>query len=129
METRHAADFLDVGAGHRLVIGDDGEGLDRRARKLALFLVFARQQPRHVGGGAEHPAPGDLHQVDAAPRILALQFGEHRRNVAVAAHALGDRGLVERLGGREQQRLDDAHVLRVEARIDQFSKRCATTPM
>ena len=31
---RHAADFLDLGAGHRLVIGDDGERLDRGARQL-----------------------------------------------------------------------------------------------
>ena len=35
LRDRHAADFLDLGARHRLVIGDDRQRLDRGARQLA----------------------------------------------------------------------------------------------
>ena len=42
---RDAADVLDIGAGHRLVIGDDRQGLERGAGELALHIVFAREQP------------------------------------------------------------------------------------
>ncbi len=58
-----AADFLDVGARHRLVIGDDRQRLDRRARQFALVLRLrapaARQdRARCETSSAPRRAPG-----------------------------------------------------------------------
>ena len=121
---RDAADLLDVGARHRLVIGDDGERLDRRARQLALLLVLARQQPGKIGRGAERPAAGDAHEIDAALGVVALQLGHHRADVGFRRQPRGDRRLVGRLGGGEHHRLGDAQILGGEARrrvgLEQF---------
>ena len=55
----NAADLLDLGACHRLVIGDDRERLQRRPRQLARLDRLARQQEGEVAGGAERPSSGD----------------------------------------------------------------------
>ncbi len=69
LRDRDAADLLDVGARHRLMIGDDRERLERGARQLALFFPLARQQPGEIFGGPKRPAPGDPHEIDAAAGV------------------------------------------------------------
>ena len=66
---RNAADRLDLGARDRLVIGDDRQRLDRGAGQSARDNALALQFRREVGRGAEGPAAGDAHEVDAAPVI------------------------------------------------------------
>ena len=107
----HAPDLLDLGAGNRLVIGDDGERLERRARQAALLDRLALEQEGKVLGGAERPFAGDAHEIDAARGVGALQLGEQRSDVLAFGEMLGKLGLVERLGRREQQRLQDAQLL------------------
>src|SRR5262245_64404387 len=51
----HPADLLDLGARHRLMIGDDRERLDRRARELARLDRLLAQQPRQVRRRAKRP--------------------------------------------------------------------------
>ena len=53
-----APDLLDLGAGHRLVIGDDGERLERRARQLALLdrLALSRKARSSAVRNAHLPA-------------------------------------------------------------------------
>ena len=46
----HTANFLDLGAGDRLVIGDDGERFDRGAREFLGDHHFARQKPGEIAG-------------------------------------------------------------------------------
>ena len=79
----HAADFLDLGAGHRLVVGDHGERLDRGARQLLRNDGFLGEQPRQIAGGAEGPLAGDADEVDAARGIFGLQRAEARLEIDV----------------------------------------------
>ena len=85
----HAPDLLDLGAGHRLVIGDDGERLERGARQAALLDGLLLQQEGQIVGGAERPFAGDAHQIDAAPGIDALQLLEQRAHVLAARRNAG----------------------------------------
>ena len=107
----HPPDLLDLGAGDRLVIGDDGERLQRRARQAALLDRLLLQQEGQIVGGAERPFAGDAHQIDAARGIGALQLLEQRAHVLALDEMPGDGGFGQRLGGGEQQRLDDAQFL------------------
>ena len=69
---RDAANFLDVGAGDRLMVGDDGERLDRGARELALLLAFARQQPGQDRSAVRNvQRPRDPDEIDAASGVEA----------------------------------------------------------
>ena len=83
-----AADVLDLGARHRLVIGDDRERLDRRARQLARLHRLARQQPGEVVRGAERPFAVDAHEIDAARGIFVLQQRQHLLDVDAGRQAL-----------------------------------------
>ena len=114
---RHAADFLDLGARHRLVIGDDGQRLDRRARELARLHGVLGQQPGEVAGGAEGPFPPDAHQVDAARRVFCLQRLERIAQVHAFGKPGAKRRFVERLAGGKQQRLEQAQFLRTRGRL------------
>ena len=108
----HPPDLLDLGAGDRLVIGDDGERLQRRARQAALLDRLLLQQEGQIVGGAERPFAGDA-CTRLTPRrgIGALQLLEQRAHVLALDEMPGDGGLGQRLGGGEQQRLDDAQFL------------------
>src|SRR4029077_5857310 len=70
------ADLLDLGAGYRLVVGDDGERLDRRPRQLAGDPSLDLQSGSKIGGGAKRPAAGQPHEVDAAPGVALDQLGK-----------------------------------------------------
>src|ERR1700676_5041182 len=59
-----AADRLDVGPRHRLVIGDDRQRLEGGARELLLLDGIAAEQKGEIGGGAEAPLAGDLDEID-----------------------------------------------------------------
>ena len=90
------------------MIGDDGERLDRRARQLARFGDFLGQQPGQIVGGAEGPFAPDLHQIDAARRILGLQPRQRVLDVDAVRQRAQHGGLVERLAGGKQQSLEQA---------------------
>ena len=104
----NAAHRLDVGAGHGLVIGDDGQGLLRGARQPARVLALQGHQEGEIGGGLEPPASGDLRQLHPTSRIAAPEGGEARGDVGVRRQPRGEIGRPERLGGGEQQGLDHA---------------------
>ena len=107
----HAPDLLDLGAGHRLVIGDDGERLQRGARQAALLDRLLLEQERQILRGAERPFAGDAHEIDAAPGIEAAQLLEQRADVLALDEVPGQGLLVQRLGRGKQKRLDDAELL------------------
>ena len=113
----HAADFLDLGARDRLMIGDDGERLDRRARQLPRLGGFPGHQPRQIAGGAERPFVGDAHQIDAARGVFRLQLRQRDLDVDAVGHPLGQRRLVERLGRGKQQRFEQPQFFRPRLRI------------
>jgi hypothetical protein len=116
---RDAADRLDLGARDGLVIGDDRKRLDRGARELLRLLRFARHQVAEIVRGAERPLAGDADEIHAAACVCVLQHGEQRRHVHAFGQARGKRLLVERLGGREQERFEHAQrVLDLACRRD-----------
>ena len=108
----HAADVLDLGARHRLVIGDDGQRLDGGARQLPRHRRFVGQQPGEIARGAQRPFAGNANQVHAARLVLFLQLGEQRAHVDTGRQALPQNFFVERALGGEQQRLENAQFLR-----------------
>ena len=84
---RHSTDLFNVGAGDRLMIGDDGERFERRARQFSLLVTVARQRPGKIIGGAEHHRLGDPRQMDAASVIEPSQFFHHRADVRPSREA------------------------------------------
>ena len=85
------------------------------AEMASLLAQLFRARQNHpsataesVAGGAEGPLPADAHQVDAARLIFRLQQRQHLLDVDVVGQLLGQRRLVERLAGGEQQRLQEA---------------------
>ena len=54
-----AANVLDLGPGDGLVIGDDGQGLDRGLGQALLLRLFLAQQEGQIAGGAELVFSGD----------------------------------------------------------------------
>ena len=73
-EVDDAADLLDLGARHRLVIGDDGERLDRRARELARLDRFpcSSSQARSLAVRNVHLPPMRT-RLTPRVRVLLLQ--------------------------------------------------------
>ena len=104
----HAPDRLDLGAADRLVIGDDGERLDRRARQPPRLVALPAQDVGEVGGGLEMPAPAALDEVDTATGIVLDEPGEAGGNVHSEPDMLGDVARGQGLGGGEQGGLDGA---------------------
>ena len=88
-----APDLLDLGAGHRLVVGDDRERLQRRPRQPLLLDRIAAEQERKIARGAERPFAGDLDEVDAARRrsSAADRGAARRRRCPPAAARQGRR--------------------------------------
>ena len=107
----HATDILDLGAGHRLVIGDDGERLDRGARELAGLDRLLAEEPGEIAGGPKSPLARDPHQIDTARGIVRLQTPERGLDVDTGRQTGGEVLLVERLGRGKQHRLQQAKFL------------------
>ena len=93
------------------MIGDDREHLDGRTRQAPRLRALTRHQPRQIAGGAESPFVGDAHEVDAARGIFRLQLRQRRLDVDAIGHALGQRRLIDRLGGGKQQRFEKPQFL------------------
>ena len=110
-----ASNFLDFGAGDRLMIGDDRERLDGGARQLAGDIHIAPQHIRQIPGRAHGPAVGDSHQIDPAPGVGRLELGEQRLDVGILRQKLGQAARVKRRAGGEQQGLENTQALRVLA--------------
>ena len=113
---RDAADARDLGPRHRLEVGDDREALRLRLRERRR--ARPREQParRALGDrvGGEREAARDLAQHDAAPAlgVVLAQPRERLDDLALADLArLGHLGGRQRVGGQEEQRLDDAREL------------------
>ena len=102
----HAAHAFDLGAGDGLVVGDDGEGLQRRTRQATRLLALLGHQEAEVFGGAETPAAGDLIQLDPPPGVAFTQPRESAFHIGAVRQARRDLGRAERGGGGEQQGLD-----------------------
>src|SRR3984893_9740666 len=113
----HPADLFDLGAGHRLMIGDDGKGLDRRPRQLAGDPSLDPQSGGKIGCGAKRPAAGEADEVDAAPGIAFGELGKQFPDVGTLLEMPGQGRLVERFGRGEQQCLDEAQALRPLAHL------------
>jgi hypothetical protein len=65
----HAANLVDFGRGDRLLVGDDGQGFQRRQRELERRLQALDKEPHRVvalGLGGHAVAAGDLANLDAA---------------------------------------------------------------
>ena len=95
----------------RLVIGDNGERFERRAREFSLLVTVPAQRPGEIVGGAEHPSARDSHQIDAASLVKPSQFFHHRFDVRPFRQALGDGQFLDRLRGGE----DDASAIRTSS--------------
>ena len=78
--------------------------------------LLAGEQPGQIAGGAERPFARDPHEIDAAAGVEALQFGHHRGDLGARRQPGGDRRLVERFGGGEDQGLGDAQRLGIAGR-------------
>src|SRR5207302_10884302 len=75
-------------------------------------------------GLAYLPLAADPHPIDAPGFVLTLQFGEQDGQIGVRRQYPGKRLPLDRLGGREEQRLDDAQMHRIERRC-RFLRRQA----
>ena len=113
---RDAADFLDLGARRRLVVGDDGEDLHRRAGELLRRRRVTRENVGEVGRRAEGPAARDPHEVDAAHRIEPRDLGRDGLDVRAARKTRGEFVVRHRAGRCEDQRLGDAYRLGRQSR-------------
>ena len=69
---RDAANILDFSPCHRLVVSDDRQRFERRARKPLGFALTRGEQPGEIGRGPEHPFAAGPHEVHAARRIVGL---------------------------------------------------------
>jgi len=103
-----AANLFDLGAGRRLVIGDDRQRLQRRAGELFLLDLLACENPVEVGGGTKKPLLADAGEIDAAARIMGAQPLKNALEVGALLDAARHFRFIKRLGGGEKQRLDDA---------------------
>src|SRR2546430_11477214 len=111
---RHAADVLDVAAGHRLAVSDDGEGFhDGAGVARWLFGEQALEVRPEFGAGLEPPAAGQADQLDPAAVPFLAQLGEQVRE-RLGAHLVVEQPLelryAEWLLRREQHRSEERRV-------------------
>ena len=109
-----AAHGLDLGPGHRLLVGDHRQRLQRSTGKAARAALdpdrdavpgrrpFGRPSPAHAAPAARHG------------RHSLSQLGQHRGDFGPAAQSGLQLALLDRLGRREEQRFHQA--LRVRCR-------------
>ena len=93
------------------MVGDDRQRLERGLGQAPLLHRVALEQIGEILGGAERPLAGDAHEVDAAAGVEGAQLLEQAGDVLGLGEMALELGLVERLGGGEQQRLEDAQLL------------------
>ena len=103
----HAAHLLDLRAGHRLVVGDDRQGLERGTRQTPRLNLLALQVAGEIRRGAQSVAIAVALEPDAATGIVLHQLVEQLAGVKGARQMGLDRRQIEGLLGGEQQRLDD----------------------
>src|SRR4051812_5468856 len=108
----NAAQLLDLGAGDRLAVGDEGGGLQRRHREFVppRDVEEAAQPAYHLRAGRQAHAAGHvLHHH--APPLLPREAGEHRLQrlgrllALLLVEQLQELGPRHRLGGDEEDRL------------------------
>jgi hypothetical protein len=103
---RDAANFLDLGSGQRLVVGNDGQCLHGRARGFAHHRPLDLHEWRQVGRGSQCPAVADLDQIDAAIGVERGQLGEQFLGIGLIGQMAPNLIEAERFGGGEEKRLD-----------------------
>ena len=108
---RDAANILDFGPGDRLVISDDRQRFERRARKPLGFALAAGEQPGEIGRRPEHPLAAGPHKINTARRVVPLRRFKDSIGRDAMRHALGDIFLIQGFRGGEQQSLGDTHGL------------------
>ena len=89
------------------MVGDDRKGLEGGPRQASALHLLALEIGGEVGRGAEREAAAVGLQADAATGVVPDQLVEQLRRVQPARQMGLDGQGVERLLGREQQRLDD----------------------
>ena len=93
------------------MVGDDGQGFERRLGKLLRIPAQHVSLDHIVVGGVrkQAPAAGDLAQLKAAVGLLVLnlELGEQRRALAGGdIQCAGQRGRTYRVARHQQQRLE-----------------------
>ena len=73
-----APDFLDLGAGNGLVIGNDGQHLEGRARQRPLHLLGAAELLGYVCPRAKDKGITDLAELDAAA-VIKPRFDQRQQ--------------------------------------------------
>ncbi|MCY1226602.1 hypothetical protein D9M72_388430 [compost metagenome] len=112
------ADILDLRAGHRLVVGNDGKNFERSARELADLLFVGLHDEGEIGCRAESPMVGDLNQVDAARRVERLQPHHDATDIGTTRQATFDIGLRHRLRRSKHQGFRDPLGFLLHPRIE-----------
>ena len=77
-----SANGLDLGAADGLVIGNDRQGLGRRARQPPRLLARSAKQMRKVGSCLEVPAAAALDELDAAAFVMGGELPQRDLDVA-----------------------------------------------
>ena len=108
---RDPANFLDFCPGDGLVVGNDRQGLQSRARQAPLRDGLTFQEVGQVVCRSEGPLPGHTDEIDATPPVEALQLLQERPNVLIGPKVQRELLLFEGLLGREQKGLDNAQLL------------------
>ena len=103
-----APNLLHLRPRHRLVVGDDRERLQRRARKASANDAVYRQVVGQVVRRAEAPATGDLYESDAARLVEGRERGELPFDIGALRHLRRERRGIDRPTGREDHGLHDA---------------------
>ncbi len=94
------------------MVGDDGQGLDSRARGLAHDGALDLHESGQIGSRAHGPAVADPDQVDAAVGVTRDQFGEQLLGIGTLGQMTLDLVQAEGFGGGEEKRLDEAEQLK-----------------
>ena len=116
--------------GNRLLVSDDGERFERLHRQLLRRALV--EQPPHpfvqVRPGDDLVAARHLHQLQSARAVVVvLQLRDRRLDVflRLGVEQLVDRLAGQRLGRREDQRLDESPSARRTPRAAALSASCA----
>jgi hypothetical protein len=97
--------MFDLGAGHRLVIGNDRQGFHGDPGQSPRRLDHLAQPGGQIQGGAEHHALARIHQLDAALGIAGSQRRQHGVGVDIVRQYPGQSARGDRFGTGEDQGL------------------------
>ena len=116
---RHAANLLDFGPCHRLMIRHNRQSLDRRPRQFAgLGHLFVHEVPQ-IARRAQRPRLAHPHQIDAAPLVPETQSDQGLGRIAADRQARDQFGHGHRFGRGKQDRLDHAFLRTHRRRLEQ----------